>query len=84
MKKQRVVLTIVCMLVVLLLGGCTTAEESERIEGREVAIQRLGAIDGSGIYRIVDQNAEVVCWVQFRGGLDCLPFSQLSPSARER
>ena len=86
MSKLLVVILIgVVLAVLVVLGGCAVRERSiDRLcedTGRWIKISDSPDRQGYGLYRIVDEAAEVVCWAtaHYRsGGISCLPLSGTS------
>lgn len=61
MKK----LTIFLATLVLALSACGGPPQGEVVTGP------------SGLHRMIDEEAGVVCWYAFQtGGLDCMPISE--------
>lgn len=60
--------------VVLVLGGCgEQVRANGTSENNIVIISEYGTYE---LWRVVDKEAGVVCWIRPSTGLDCLPLSE--------
>lgn len=78
MKKVAVTL------LLLALAGCgpLVDDGQQRPDCTQVTSGSL-----SGVYRCVDEDAQVVCWVWTgynQGGIDCMPFSEVRGTGWKR
>ena len=84
MKKWSIVLVLAALLLTMLLTSCYKNQLDEADDNSETW-RTYGW--HQTVARVVDREAEVVCYIYKNldaGGIDCLPFSALSPSAMER
>ena len=82
------VLVAVMMLLALVLGtyaGERAGTNERADEGKPIAdgveLTKLYSTDLglSGVYRFVDREAEVICWIfisSYKGGISCLPLDE--------
>lgn len=72
----------IALVVILLTAGCLTQPDvQEKEPPPEVPNERLGNEPGEGMYRVIDEEAGVVCWYMDDGGengqtMDCMPMNE--------
>lgn len=75
--KLRLLLLLAVLVVV---GGCLPPmpEKAKIDRGRISDLTHLGSVGWPDVYRFIDRDADVVCWMstESRGsGISCLPLS---------
>ena len=69
--------TFVLLLITIILVGCNS-QLSAREQGRYG-----NYIEGTMITRVIDYDAQVVCWISKPDSISCLPISQTSLSGEK-
>lgn len=62
-------------IIILLLSLSLASCAPPMTDGSGVILSNIGVYVGGGIYRTIDRDAGVVCWV-FHDGISCLPIHE--------
>jgi hypothetical protein len=61
---------LVSAIFVLLIAGCVPATSPDSTLGKSIPVGSK-----SNVYRYIDTEAGVACWLYTGGGIDCMPMS---------
>lgn len=78
LKLGALVVFILILILIFALFGCEATTGSVDKETDDTLYVKLAKPpEGSGIFRIIDYDAKVACWIfESRGGIYCLPLEQ--------
>lgn len=76
---KKITLIVLVLLLLSILVGCLVPEPiaSETVTHKLIINYRNSGISGTGVYRFIDKDAGVVCWISGIGyaySISCLPI----------